>query len=78
MSRSDIAFNAIALVLNGGWTLWARAWLVLHWTTMCLPWYVLALTIFVGRFVSDFFSGLLHWTSVIADRVCRSQRAGNG
>lgn len=61
MSRSDIAFNAIRLVLNGGWTLWGMDWLVMHWTTMCPPWYVFALTIFVGLFISEFFSGLLHW-----------------
>jgi Lipid desaturase domain len=61
VSRSDVAFNAIALVLNSSLTLWGMTWLILHWTEVDLPWYVLIGTIFLGLFLSDFFSGLLHW-----------------
>lgn len=62
LSRSDVVSNVMGMALNGGWTVWGITWLVLNWTEVKLPWYLLVLTLVTGLFVSDFFSGLLHWT----------------
>jgi hypothetical protein len=61
MTRGGIAYHAVGVVLNVGWTLWGMVWLVRQWSTIEPPSYSLVLALLAGLFLSDFFSGLLHW-----------------
>lgn len=61
LSRMDIVYHVVGVILNSSVTLWGVAWLIIQWNTVLPPWYALTLAFFIGLFLSDFFSGLLHW-----------------
>jgi hypothetical protein len=61
LAAAQIVVHVIGVILIAGCILCGLAWLVINWKSFAPPWFVCVTVVLFGLFLSDFFSGLLHW-----------------